>query len=322
MLSLPAPVLRSVRQLRNAQLPCHHIPNRRPLRDPFLPPHATPFPFIFCSDPKMMQLPDSLVELIQSHPESALMVEWSPQQTVLSHPVLGWFVSHCGTNSASEAIIEEVGIIGTLSRLFARVKVPIIVLVCPSLSFTFLQTGRSLSISPLSLRLSLLTIELLLSSARSEWVRLPFSLFLHSHLLSLLNLDIDIYLSLFPLPSSLFPLPSSLFPLPSSLFPLPSSLFPSHSSLPNRLLHRPPHGSRRKSPRNGRGHPSRDAGRPHQSPWSGGSGDARAGLEAQERPPRELRDGLGEDGDGRAFGDRAAVEGWIDLVLLFFSLSV
>lgn len=70
------------------------------------------FPFIFCRDPKMLDLPKSLVELIESHQDTALMVEWSPQQTVLSHPALGWFLSHCGSNSASEAIVEGVGIIG------------------------------------------------------------------------------------------------------------------------------------------------------------------------------------------------------------------
>lgn len=83
----------------------------------------TPFPFVFCRDPRMMQLPDSLIKFIQSHSDTALMVEWSPQQTLLSHPALGWFLSHCGTNSASEAIIEGVGIIGESCLLSIRHRI-------------------------------------------------------------------------------------------------------------------------------------------------------------------------------------------------------
>ncbi|TCD71970.1 hypothetical protein EIP91_000102 [Steccherinum ochraceum] len=62
-------------------------------RIPFLLSHGSPF----------AQLPEPFKAKVQES-ASGFLTPWSPQQTVLNHPVVGWFVSHCGHNSTLEAV--------------------------------------------------------------------------------------------------------------------------------------------------------------------------------------------------------------------------
>ncbi|KAF9154507.1 hypothetical protein BGX20_004646 [Mortierella sp. AD010] len=54
--------------------------------------------------------PDGWVERMG---DKALIVEWAPQPTVLSHASIGLFISHCGWNSLTECItLAGVPIVG------------------------------------------------------------------------------------------------------------------------------------------------------------------------------------------------------------------
>ncbi|TCD67190.1 hypothetical protein EIP91_000417 [Steccherinum ochraceum] len=56
------------------------------------------------------QLPDMFkTKVVQSG--LGLLSKWTPQQTVLIHPALGWFVTHCGHNSVLEAVSSGVPMI-------------------------------------------------------------------------------------------------------------------------------------------------------------------------------------------------------------------
>ncbi|KIJ41897.1 glycosyltransferase family 1 protein [Sphaerobolus stellatus SS14] len=40
-----------------------------------------------------------------------LMLPWTPQQLILSHPATGWFLSHCGANSIMESLYQGIPLI-------------------------------------------------------------------------------------------------------------------------------------------------------------------------------------------------------------------
>jgi len=43
--------------------------------------------------------------------KNGILSKWSPQQTILAHPVTGWFLSHCGQNGLIETIAAGVPLI-------------------------------------------------------------------------------------------------------------------------------------------------------------------------------------------------------------------
>ncbi|KAG9012062.1 hypothetical protein FRB93_002205 [Tulasnella sp. JGI-2019a] len=74
---------------------------------------SPPIPFLFSRDPKYIKLPDGLTRRLDERMKEdlALIVGWAPQQTVLLHPVVSFFLSHCGSGSAHEAIVAGVPLI-------------------------------------------------------------------------------------------------------------------------------------------------------------------------------------------------------------------
>ncbi|KAG9012068.1 hypothetical protein FRB93_002211 [Tulasnella sp. JGI-2019a] len=74
---------------------------------------SPPIPFLFSRDPRYIKLPDDLYGRLNAKMEEglALIVEWAPQQTVLQHPAVSFFLSHCGSGSVHEAIVSAVPLI-------------------------------------------------------------------------------------------------------------------------------------------------------------------------------------------------------------------
>ncbi|KAG6809307.1 hypothetical protein H0H92_000751 [Tricholoma furcatifolium] len=67
---------------------------------PFIVGHASPF----------AQIAPELSEKVKAS-GIGLLTPWCPQQFVLSHPATGWFVSHCGHGSITEALFNGVPLI-------------------------------------------------------------------------------------------------------------------------------------------------------------------------------------------------------------------
>ncbi|KAJ3015939.1 hypothetical protein NUW54_g917 [Trametes sanguinea] len=71
------------------------------LNIPFILSHASPFASI---------LPDQFVNKVKAYGKGFLS-QWAPQQTILEHPVTGWFLTHGGHNSVTESITAGVPMI-------------------------------------------------------------------------------------------------------------------------------------------------------------------------------------------------------------------
>lgn len=69
------------------------------------------YPFIFAHATELFPVPPYLMEMIAGH-ENAISVQVAPQMAVLHHPATGVFLSHCGGNSISEAIVAGVPMVG------------------------------------------------------------------------------------------------------------------------------------------------------------------------------------------------------------------
>ncbi|EIN06307.1 UDP-Glycosyltransferase/glycogen phosphorylase [Punctularia strigosozonata HHB-11173 SS5] len=67
---------------------------------PFILSHAAPFAVI----------PDDVAAKVKEF-DLGFLSSWTPQQTILNHPVTGWFITHCGQNSASESLAAGVPLI-------------------------------------------------------------------------------------------------------------------------------------------------------------------------------------------------------------------
>ncbi|KAG8978759.1 hypothetical protein FRB95_013934 [Tulasnella sp. JGI-2019a] len=74
---------------------------------------SPPIPFIFSRNLKYIKLPDGLTRRLDERMKEdlALIVGWAPQQTVLLHPALSFFLSHCGSGSVHEAIVAGIPLI-------------------------------------------------------------------------------------------------------------------------------------------------------------------------------------------------------------------
>lgn len=66
-------------------------------RQPFLFSHPSPF----------QNFPDEMKKKIEAS-GIAMELRWSPQELILKHPVTGWFITHGGWNSMTEAFIHRV----------------------------------------------------------------------------------------------------------------------------------------------------------------------------------------------------------------------
>ncbi|KAH9895042.1 UDP-Glycosyltransferase/glycogen phosphorylase [Cubamyces lactineus] len=60
-------------------------------------------PFILSHAPYTEHIPDQVKEKVKIYGKG-LLSSWSPQQTILEHPVTGWYVTHGGHNGVNEAI--------------------------------------------------------------------------------------------------------------------------------------------------------------------------------------------------------------------------
>jgi UDP:flavonoid glycosyltransferase YjiC (YdhE family) len=67
-------------------------------------------PFLFAYATEMFAPPQYLIELVDNY-EDGESVKFAPQWQVLEHPATSFFVSHCGSNSAAEAILAGVPIV-------------------------------------------------------------------------------------------------------------------------------------------------------------------------------------------------------------------
>ncbi|KAF7342305.1 Glycosyltransferase family 1 protein [Mycena venus] len=68
------------------------------------------FPFVLCHPSPFATVPDALLEKIKTS-GIAMATAWAPQQYILSHPVTGWFLTHCGHGGVFEALARGVPMI-------------------------------------------------------------------------------------------------------------------------------------------------------------------------------------------------------------------
>ncbi|KAF9554030.1 UDP-Glycosyltransferase/glycogen phosphorylase [Agrocybe pediades] len=61
------------------------------------------FPFILCHASPFAKVSDALVNKVKQS-GIGLLTKWCPQQYILDHPATGWFLTHCGNNSVTEAL--------------------------------------------------------------------------------------------------------------------------------------------------------------------------------------------------------------------------
>ncbi|EYU34616.1 hypothetical protein MIMGU_mgv1a012622mg [Erythranthe guttata] len=68
----------------------------------------TEMPFLWVVRPDNRNFPEGFSERVSSRGK---IVEWAPQQKILSHPSIACFVSHCGWNSTVESVSNGVPIL-------------------------------------------------------------------------------------------------------------------------------------------------------------------------------------------------------------------
>ncbi|KIY47179.1 UDP-Glycosyltransferase/glycogen phosphorylase, partial [Fistulina hepatica ATCC 64428] len=70
-----------------------------------------PFPFIFASGYIQKSLSPEIRSRVQASGRGLLADAFVPQQAILKHAATGWFLSHGGSNSTNEAILNCVPLI-------------------------------------------------------------------------------------------------------------------------------------------------------------------------------------------------------------------
>jgi UDP:flavonoid glycosyltransferase YjiC (YdhE family) len=64
-------------------------------------------PFLFATAFRLLNLTAQQLASIEAS-DVSLALPWVPQDAVLAHPAVGWFISHGGWNSVQEALIAKV----------------------------------------------------------------------------------------------------------------------------------------------------------------------------------------------------------------------
>ncbi|KAJ7677018.1 hypothetical protein DFH06DRAFT_1169531 [Mycena polygramma] len=70
-----------------------------------------PFPFIFALGSKMASLPAELIQRVNDSGKGLICTFWVEQRAILQHSGVGWFLTHGGFNSVSEALLQKVPLI-------------------------------------------------------------------------------------------------------------------------------------------------------------------------------------------------------------------
>ncbi|KDR70116.1 hypothetical protein GALMADRAFT_103236 [Galerina marginata CBS 339.88] len=68
------------------------------------------FPFIFCFASASAKISDALAKKVESS-GLGILTRWAPQQFILNHAATGWFLTHCGHNSITEALASGIPLI-------------------------------------------------------------------------------------------------------------------------------------------------------------------------------------------------------------------
>ncbi|KAJ7141551.1 hypothetical protein C8R46DRAFT_1200689 [Mycena filopes] len=70
-----------------------------------------PFPFILGLGGQMASLPQPLIQRVNATAKGLICDFWVEQRAVLQHPPLGWFLTHGGFNSITEALTQGIPLI-------------------------------------------------------------------------------------------------------------------------------------------------------------------------------------------------------------------
>ncbi|KAJ7654102.1 hypothetical protein DFH06DRAFT_993959, partial [Mycena polygramma] len=70
-----------------------------------------PFPFIFALGSKIASLPAELIQRVNDSGRGLICNFWVEQRAILQHGAIGWFLTHGGFNSVSEALLQSIPLI-------------------------------------------------------------------------------------------------------------------------------------------------------------------------------------------------------------------